>query len=64
MFKEASITINGNPLTVAQAMTVRVSLAQFMIDIQEPGALGDDENGQAIREGYLTAIRQILEFMR
>lgn len=35
MTDEPDITINGTPLTVAQAMTVRVAVGNFMIDLTQ-----------------------------
>ena len=59
---EADITINGQKLTAAQAMTIRVALGSFALSLQSDG-LGDDEHGAAMTEGYLTAIRDIHTLM-
>ena len=50
--EEPEITINGRRLTRAEAMTVRVALGAFALDISPASALGDDETGEAIRVGY------------
>jgi hypothetical protein len=59
--QEPSITINGHTLTVAQAMTVRVAIGAFAMDLQD--GMGDDDHGRAMTEGYLIAIRSIVGFM-
>jgi hypothetical protein len=61
--KEAAITINGVPLTTAQAMTVRVALGSFAMDLQNHH-LGGDEHGEAMTRGYLAAIYEIHQMMR
>jgi hypothetical protein len=58
VFGEASITINGHQLTSGQSMTIRVALENFAMDLSQDG-LGDDALGLAIRDGYLTRIREI-----
>jgi hypothetical protein len=60
---EPAITINGTPLTTAQAMTMRVALETFAMDLRDHG-LGDDEHGTTMTHGYLAAIRVIRELMR
>lgn len=59
MFKEAEMTANGLPLSHAESMTIRVALIGFADELQE-GGLGDDEHGQAMTKGYLSAIRATL----
>lgn len=44
MAPEAQITVNGQPLTNAQAMTLRVALTHFHAE------LGDDERREALGE--------------
>jgi len=56
--RESDITINGVPLTNAQAMTVRVAIENFASDLREDG-LGKDEVGVAICQGYLARIDEI-----
>ena len=46
-FSEASITINGVPLTFGQAMTFRIAVIAFLVDMRENG-LGKDEEGIAV----------------
>jgi hypothetical protein len=60
---EASITVNGIPLTMSQSMTVRVALATFALDLQSERGLGDDEHGKAMVNGYMSAIRAIHQMM-
>lgn len=60
---EANITINGNPLSVGQAMTIRVAIESFAIDIDATG-LGEDDHGQRMTEAYLARIREIRELMK
>jgi hypothetical protein len=62
-FLEAEMTINGTLLTAAQAMTVRVALGAFAMDLRNNG-LGEDVIGNEITQGYLIAIRQLYHLMR
>lgn len=55
--REPVITINGAPLTAAQAMTIRVALASMSTDC------GDDAHGKTMAEGYETARAQIHKLM-
>lgn len=61
--KEPAITINGVPLTHAQAMTVRVALGAYAMELQNHG-LGEDEHGRTMTGGYLAAIYDIHQIMR
>ena len=56
---EPTITINGITLSQGQAMTLRVALQHFLMDMPKPNALGDDEVGQSIANGYKTTAQQI-----
>ena len=58
---EPSITINGTPLTEAQAMTVRVALSSFALDLEE--GLGDDEHGQKMSAGYKARLGEIFKMI-
>jgi hypothetical protein len=49
---EPTIIVNGTTLSEGQAMTVRVALESFMLDLQSNG-LGDDTTGKKIANGYL-----------
>lgn len=53
-WEEADITINGEPLTIGQAMTIRVALEVFATDISE--GLGDDEHGKRMTQAYKESI--------
>lgn len=61
--EEPNITINGVRLTPAEAMTVRVALGAFAMDLRCEGSLGDDDHGHAMRDGYLAALRDIIALM-
>ena len=41
MMPEPHITINGQPLTIAQATTVRVAIGSFLIELQDEDFLRD-----------------------
>lgn len=60
---EPVITINGQRLTEAQAMTMRVALGYFHIGITAEG-LGNDPAHRAIRDGYLQVMAQIFPLMK
>ena len=53
--REPEITINGQRLTEAQAMTARVALQIF--------AMGVEDLEPTLRDGYRAAIRQINEII-
>lgn len=62
MDPEPTITINGQTLTVGQAMTVRVALESFAMDLTKRG-LGNDEHGKAMTHNYranIDAIRALI----
>lgn len=56
-------TINGITLTLGQAMTLRVAMDFFAMEMSNPDALGEDETGRAIRVGYYECLRQIRELL-
>lgn len=60
---EARITVNGQPLTTAQSMTIRVALSLFLMDMNNESALGGDATGEDIRQGYLAAGREIMKLI-
>ena len=49
---EPPITINGTTLTQGQAMTLRVALTTFLMEMSEDDALGADESGKALARAY------------
>lgn len=61
-FEEASIIINGNPLSKAQSMTLRVALESFASTISEDG-LGDDAHGKFMSKAYLDNCSTIRKLM-
>jgi hypothetical protein len=63
MEAEPKITVNGIELTTAQAMTVRVAIQNFAIDLKEQG-LGTDVTGMSIAQGYQRCIHTINDIMR
>lgn len=58
MSKEASIIINGVPLTDAQVSTIRLALSGYANDLSERG-LGDDEHGKFMTAAYLSRIAEM-----
>jgi hypothetical protein len=59
---ESIITVNGIQLTEGQAMTVRVALGQFVMELSHNG-LGDDEHGKALVKGYQERAHEIFKLM-
>ena len=59
---EPVITMNGVPLTLAQAMTVRVAIEGFSMDLMNTG-LGDDEHGKTMVKLYMQRIEEIRRVM-
>lgn len=60
---EPEISINGHSLTEGQAMTIRVAIQTFAINLQSDG-LGNDEMAKNICASYLANIDQINRLMK
>ena len=58
-WSEATIVINGQPLTFAEAMTFRVALQSYMIWLSDPD--NGDNIGRRLAAAYLDAARSINE---
>lgn len=56
---EPVVTINGVTLNNAQAMAFRVAISNFLADMQDPLALGDDEHGRFMTAAYRTRMQEI-----
>jgi hypothetical protein len=63
MDSEPIITINGQLLTRAQAMTVRVACGHFGIYLEDFG-LGPDPLGHAIAVNYLARLKEVTAIMK
>lgn len=59
---EPAITVNGVRLSEGQAMTVRVALATFVMDLSHNG-LGEDKIGKSIATGYKERAHEIFGMM-
>lgn len=60
---EATVTVNGELLSSAESMTLRVALELFAMDLLTNG-LGDDATGKSIAAGYKEAAKTIHQKMR
>lgn len=60
--KEANITINGRLLTTGQAMTIRVAIESFAMDLSNDG-LGEDAHGKMMAKLYLERISEIRQIL-
>jgi len=60
MWTEADITINGIKLTFGQAMSLRVAITDFYSQMEEPDALGGDEHGLKMAQGYHDRLKEVL----
>lgn len=56
---EAAITINGIRLSFTQSWTVRVAIADFLMALADPNAMGDDEHGRAMVRGYRARAEEV-----
>lgn len=56
---EPIIIINGTRLTEGQAMTLRVALGAFAVDLQD--GLGDDDHGKTMTAGYKARLSEIFK---
>lgn len=53
--------INGNRLSKGQAMTVRVALNAFAVDLQD--GLGDDEHAQKMTAAYKARLNELFRMI-
>lgn len=53
------MVIEGVTLTPSQSMTLRVAISNFMSDMADPLALGDDEHGRFMTKAYRDRCREI-----
>lgn len=60
---EARVVINGQQLTRLQAMTVRVAVTVFLLEMRRPGALGIESPAEQARHDYLEAGRDIMHLI-
>ena len=60
---EAHMVINGLALVSGQAMTLRVACTAYLMEMEQPDALGEDEQGRAMALGYAERLREVLGFM-
>lgn len=60
---EPTITINGEPLSTGEAMTVRVAIESLAGTLSVKG-LGQDEHGYRMVKAYLDNIEEIRRLMR
>ena len=58
---EPDIIINGNICTISQAMTIRVALETFSMNLESQG-IKEDETWRKIRNNYLDRIREIHKY--
>lgn len=58
-----TITVNGQVLTEAQAMTLRCAIESFRMSLEPVDALGVDEHGQRMRTAYLDRTAEISNLM-
>lgn len=63
MHSEAEIVINGEKLTAAQAMTVRVAITDMLLKMSEPDALGKDHRGRVIAAAYRERAGEVQELI-
>jgi len=61
--KEADIVINGQKLNFAQAMTLRVAIGGFIMEMNADDALGDDEHGVFMAKAYGERAQEIQGFI-
>lgn len=58
--REAAIVVNGQWLTNAQALTLRVALEAFRGAMREGGALGTDAFAKSMAEAYVASCDTLL----
>lgn len=60
---EANVVINGQQLTSAQSMTLRVAVQGMLSRMNEPDALGTDEHGVFMRKAYRARLGELQELL-
>jgi hypothetical protein len=60
---EPVITINGEQLTGAQAMSVRVAITNFHAETAHPHAIGTDEHSLKMCTLYHLRLSEVLAFI-
>jgi hypothetical protein len=60
---EPRITINGRLLTEGQAMAVRVAIAAYHQELQDPDHLGTDRDGRRLTHAYRDRLEEVLRFI-
>jgi hypothetical protein len=63
MTNEPKITINGRELTEAQAMTIRVAVSAFLVEMSDDDALGGDQHGIAMARAYWERCTELVKMM-
>ncbi len=58
---EPVIVINGQTLSVGEAMSVRVAVGAYQMEMTRPGALGEDAHGKAMVESYRRNLNSVTE---
>lgn len=61
--EEPRITVNGVELSLGQAMTLRVALTTFHMEMGQPEALGKDEHGLITARNYRQRAEEVLVLM-
>jgi len=61
---EPQIAINGEPLTTAQAMAVRVACSSYFDEMaSNPDALGEDDHGRRMTALYAERLGEVIGLM-
>ena len=60
---EPVIIINGELLSHAQSMAVRVAVMTVIAEMRKENALGDDARGVAMAAAYRRRLAEVLAFM-
>lgn len=63
MEPEAEIVINGIRLSTGEAMTLRVAMGSLSLDLLDDLALGNDETGKSLTQGYRSCLTSITKAM-
>lgn len=60
---EPTFVVNGTTLNTSEAMTLRVALTDFLLQLETGTPCGADEHGRMMQAGYLNHGRAILALM-
>lgn len=61
---ESSIQINGNALTIGQAMALRMAVSEAFSRLEvDPSTFGNDDHGRMMASAYRGRLKEVLVYL-